>query len=70
MHYFLVACAILCLNAPPQYLAELYNATQFESASIQQDLLETYATDICGIAFTTNIDAVLINAYGPIAYCE
>lgn len=70
MHYFLVACAILCLYAPQQHLTELYNADQFESASMQQDLLENLATDICGIAFTTNIDAVLINAYGPITYCE
>lgn len=34
------------------------------------DLLEAYALEICGIAFTTNIPSVLVNSFGPIAYCK
>lgn len=30
------------------------------------DLLEAYAFEICGIAFTTNIPSVLVNSFGPL----
>ncbi|KAL7793688.1 hypothetical protein V8C37DRAFT_377893 [Trichoderma ceciliae] len=33
------------------------------------DLLEALALEICGIAFTANIPSVLVNSFGPIAYC-
>lgn len=36
----------------------------------KEDLLEAYALEICGIAFTTNIPSVLVNSFGPIAYCK
>lgn len=32
--------------------------------------MEHYALQICGIAFTTNIPAVLVNAFGPMHFCK
>ncbi|EGR46150.1 uncharacterized protein TRIREDRAFT_30166, partial [Trichoderma reesei QM6a] len=38
-------------------------------AADKDDLLDAYALEICGIAFTTNIPSVVVNSFGPIAYC-
>ena len=32
--------------------------------------LNDYAMEICGLAFTSNSTSVMVNAYGPIAYCN
>ncbi|KAI1153077.1 hypothetical protein F4825DRAFT_461351 [Nemania diffusa] len=34
-----------------------------------EDLLDRIGLEICGIAFTSNDPAVLVNAFGPIFYC-
>lgn len=36
----------------------------------KEDLLEQIGLEICGIAFTCNDPSVLVNAFGPIAYCK
>ncbi|KAJ4257537.1 hypothetical protein NW762_008661 [Fusarium torreyae] len=41
---------------------------EFETKS-QEHLLEVFALEICGIAFTAKTPSVLVNAFGPIAYC-
>ncbi|KAJ3494808.1 hypothetical protein NLG97_g3835 [Lecanicillium saksenae] len=71
MHYSLVASCILIANGPPSCEPDILNNNQFnrhESITLV-DVLERVALDICGIAFTTNIPSVLVNAYGPISYC-
>ncbi|KAM0425160.1 hypothetical protein ACHAPT_009721 [Fusarium lateritium] len=35
----------------------------------KDQLLKAFAVEICGIAFTTKTPSVLVNAFGPIAYC-
>lgn len=35
-----------------------------------EDLLDRIGLEICGIAFTSNDPAVLVNAFGPIFYCK
>ncbi|KAJ4243966.1 hypothetical protein NW757_010899 [Fusarium falciforme] len=70
MHYYLVALTILCVYASPQDLEdfEKLDLVGIEIESKDQ-ILETFAVEICGIAFTTKIPSVLVNAFGPIAYC-
>ncbi|KND89233.1 hypothetical protein TOPH_06133, partial [Tolypocladium ophioglossoides CBS 100239] len=71
MHYFLTACCILAVFAPPDRLSSLpaeHDAGERQGRS-RADILEAYATEICGIAFTTRIPSVLVNAFGPISYC-
>ena len=70
MHYYLVALTILCVYASPQDLEDLgkLDLVGIEVESKDQ-LLEAFAVEICGIAFTTKITSVLVNAFGPIAYC-
>jgi len=36
----------------------------------KEDILEHIGLEICGIAFTSNEPAVLVNAFGPISYCK
>lgn len=72
MHYFLVSICILAVNAPPDCVATVLSSTHCnpQNRDAIGPLLEYLALQICGIAFTTNIPSVLVNAYGPIAYCK
>ncbi|RFU76585.1 phytanoyl- dioxygenase [Trichoderma arundinaceum] len=72
--YALVSLSILAVFAPsdrfsilPTVCDDIYIAASKVNKS---NLLETYALEICGIAFTTNIPSVLVNSFGPIAYCK
>ena len=72
MHYFLTACCILAVFAPIGRLSSLpaeHDAGERRGRS-RADLLEAYAIELCGIAFTTRIPSVLVNAFGPISYCQ
>lgn len=33
-------------------------------------VLENCGLDLCGIGFTTNTPPVLVNSFGPIAFCK
>lgn len=35
-----------------------------------EDFLERNALEICGSAFTASSDPVIVNAFGPMVYCE
>lgn len=71
MQYFLLSCSLLCVHAPSNNISNLYIPGDLDNASVTKEgLLDCYALRICGIAFTTNIPAVLVNAFGPISYCE
>lgn len=41
-----------------------------QTGDAREDALEKLALDICGVAFTANAPAVLVNAFGPIAFCK
>ncbi len=69
MHYHLVSMSILAAHAGTSQLAELLLMSGGKVAT-RWGLLEQYALDICGIAFTTNSASVLVNAFGPMAYCK
>lgn len=72
--YALIALTILAAFAPLNQLSMLPSVcddAELITADVSKgDLLETYAIEICGIAFTTNIPSVLVNSFGPIAYCK
>lgn len=72
MHYFLIACCILAVFASPAQLPLLPIARDSGEAQGKSrgDILESYATEICAIAFTARTPSVLVNAFGPIAYSE
>ncbi|KAL9469227.1 hypothetical protein ACSS6W_010921 [Trichoderma asperelloides] len=71
--YALIALTILAAFAPLNQLSMLPSVcddAELITADVSKgDLLEAYAIEICGIAFTTNIPSVLVNSFGPIAYC-
>lgn len=74
MQYALISLTILAVYAPvgrlsmlPTVHADTENLAQ---NATKADLLEAYALDICGMAFTTNIPSVIVNTFGPIAYCK
>ncbi|PTB62607.1 hypothetical protein BBK36DRAFT_1162864 [Trichoderma citrinoviride] len=71
--YLLVSLSILAVFARPDQLSMLPPVDAGTSiashAANKEDLLDAYALEICGIAFTTNIAAVIVNSFGPIAYC-
>ncbi|KAK1237103.1 hypothetical protein MKX07_005982 [Trichoderma sp. CBMAI-0711] len=71
--YLLVSLSILAVSAQPDQLSMLpaVNASTGITghAADKDDLLDAYALEICGIAFTTNIPSVVVNSFGPIAYC-
>lgn len=72
MHYFLTACCILAVFTSPaqfSFLPPAYDRSKTPGESLE-DMLEDYATEICAIAFTARDPAVLVNAFGPIAYSE
>ncbi|KAH8900013.1 hypothetical protein GQ53DRAFT_790522 [Thozetella sp. PMI_491] len=68
LHYHLVSLSVLAVYAAPSQLTELLQMTEGR-VTTRADLLEQYALDICGIAFTTNSAPVIVNFFGPIAYC-
>lgn len=71
LHYYLVALTILFVHASPSSVDDIadLDILGLESESKEQ-LLEAFALEICGIAFTAKIPSVLVNAFGPIAYCK
>ncbi|KAF9877613.1 phytanoyl- dioxygenase [Colletotrichum karsti] len=71
IHYKLVCVAVLCTHATPVRTIDLVSFLSLseEISATMEDILERCASDICGIAFTTNIPSVLVNSFGPIAYC-
>jgi hypothetical protein len=72
MHYYLVALVILALHVPDDCVDQLEKAMprQIECATTIDGILEALALNISGIAFTTKIPAVIVNAFGPMAYCK
>lgn len=72
--YLLVSLSVLAVFALPNQLSMLPAADAdtgiIGHAANKEDLLDAYALEICGIAFTTNIPCVLVNSFGPIAYCK
>lgn len=34
------------------------------------DTAQLWALEICGVVFTSKTPAVIVNAFGPIAYCK
>ncbi|KAF5025955.1 hypothetical protein F66182_1990 [Fusarium sp. NRRL 66182] len=71
LHDDLVTLSILCIHAYTDDLESLggFPLPSFEFESRLQ-LLESFALEICGLAFTAKIPSVLVNAFGPIAYCK
>lgn len=72
--YALVSLSILAVFAQPDQLSML-PAVGSDIGIVgreanKEDLLNAYALEICGIAFTTNIPSVIVNSFGPIAYCK
>lgn len=72
--YALLALNILTACAPLNQLPRLPEICDGSDKIVgvveKGDLLEAFALEICGIAFTTNIPSVLVNSFGPIAYCK
>ncbi|KAF7561237.1 hypothetical protein G7046_g2908 [Stylonectria norvegica] len=71
IHYYLVSLCVLAALGPAERLQSLprsNNALDSPEPS-RAEILEEYALKICGIAFTTRITPVLVNAFGPISYC-
>uniref|UniRef100_L2GG77 Phytanoyl-dioxygenase n=1 Tax=Colletotrichum fructicola (strain Nara gc5) TaxID=1213859 RepID=L2GG77_COLFN len=71
LHYRLVCVAILCAQATPKNVAKLrqFLEQDHKMGDTKEEVLEACGLDLCGIAFTANIPAVLVNAFGPIALC-
>ncbi|CAI6092218.1 unnamed protein product [Clonostachys chloroleuca] len=73
MHYYLVTLTILALHLPDgQRLDRLKAIDAFprDNAPLsKQQFVHNIALDICGIAFSSKIPTVLVNAFGPMAYC-
>lgn len=72
--YALVSLSILTVLAPPDQLSLLHSVANdvgiVGHETSKEELLDAYALEICGIAFTTNIPSVIVNSFGPIAYCK
>ncbi|KXJ94714.1 hypothetical protein Micbo1qcDRAFT_202540 [Microdochium bolleyi] len=49
-------------------LASLYKSGFCESVN-REDFLEAAAMEVCGLAFTSNSPAVIVNAFGPMSFC-
>lgn len=72
LHYQLVCVAILATEAAPENI-ELLNSLRNNSqgdGDTRMNLLENCGLDLCGIAFTANTAPVLVNSFGPIAFCK
>ncbi|KAG5800140.1 hypothetical protein H9Q69_000858 [Fusarium xylarioides] len=70
LHYYLVAMTIVCIYTSPRSLEDLggLHLPELEAQS-KEPFLENFALEICGIAFTAKVPSVLVNAFGPIAFC-
>ncbi|KAI6366848.1 hypothetical protein MCOR25_005064 [Pyricularia grisea] len=73
-HYRLVCIAMLCIHAPTTEqildLDSLLDISQrIGQSSPREAILENCALEICGIAFTANSPPVVVNCFGPIAFC-
>ncbi|KAM0306510.1 hypothetical protein ACHAPM_001081 [Fusarium culmorum] len=66
-HYSLVTMTFICLHGQLEAPDDL--DTLDLEASSKEEMLEKLATEICGIAFTAKVPSVLVNAFGPIAFC-
>lgn len=62
---------IVCIYTSPRSLEDLggINLPGLEGQS-KELFLEYFALEICGIAFTAKVPSVLVNAFGPIAFCK
>lgn len=72
LHYELVCVTILCTEATPANIT-LLKALRYDTQDIggtRTEILENCGLDLCGIAFTADTPPVLINAFGPIAFCK
>lgn len=72
MHYILVALCILATFVP-QAMLESVEAVDPLSSPVRRSqsvMLDLWAMQICGIAFTSKSPTVLVNSFGPMAYCE
>jgi hypothetical protein len=61
--------SLLLAHADPKQVTDLVSRSGSTILQAEQ-LLERYALEICGIAFTSNRPPVLVNAFGPMVYCE
>ncbi|KAF4997143.1 hypothetical protein FGRMN_4036 [Fusarium graminum] len=70
LHYYLVALTIVFVHASPSSKNGLDGLDLIGIVDESKEkILEALALEICGIAFTAKIPSVLVNAFGPIAYC-
>lgn len=60
---------ILAAHAPQTVIDRLLVQSDITYQSVEE-LLESYALTLCGIAFTTSSAPVLVNAFGPMVYCK
>ncbi|KAI6773632.1 hypothetical protein HG531_000481 [Fusarium graminearum] len=65
-HYYLVTMTFICLHDQLEAPDDL-DTLNLEGSS-KEEMLEKFATEICGIAFTAKVPSVLVNAFGPIAF--
>lgn len=72
MQYYLIALMILGIQVPPDQTEGLLQLSPHPpKASTPTDYaFDKWALEISGIAFTTKQSAVLVNSFGPIAYCK
>lgn len=64
--------AILCTEATSKNITHLKSLRHDmqEIGDTREEILDQCGLEICGIAFTANTPPVLVNAFGPIAFCE
>lgn len=62
---------VLCMIMPLETLTEILQLVELDlpSSPSREDILETCALEVCGLAFTAKSNPVLVNAFGPISYC-
>ncbi|KAI0013781.1 hypothetical protein F4779DRAFT_293015 [Xylariaceae sp. FL0662B] len=73
-HYYLVSLCMLTMGASSSgqldQLRSLPLGIRGNGADqTKEELLNHLALEICGIAFTSNKPAVLVNAFGPMSFC-
>ncbi|RXG43782.1 hypothetical protein VDGE_02836 [Verticillium dahliae] len=69
--YFLVSIMVLCMIMQLETLTEILQLVELDlpSSPSREDIVETCALEVCGLAFTAKSNPVLVNAFGPISYC-
>jgi len=72
MVFYLVALTILAHMNPGDHsrLASMRFVPPVAKGPEVLDFFEVVALEVCGIAFSSDSPAVLVNAFGPIHYCE